>query len=303
MKRVRRLIVVGIAGIVVLVVLGVVYIDHLAKVGIERGSTWALGVDTTLDEAGIGIVTGQSELSGPMVANPAGYQGDHFLRLGDGSVRVALGSLTGSTVEIPSITLTGIDLNLEQTLGGANYRVIMDNLGRFESAPAEEKSSGKKFVIREIVLKDVKVHVSAASSIGPGIRATVPIPQVRLTDVGSDSDGGVIMAQLVGELLKAIIAASIENGAGIIPAEMIVGLQTQLAQLKSLADTGAKLAVEVQGQFKSLAATGTRMASEAQGQIKAAESQLRQTGEELKGVGNELKGLGEGLFKKPQPAK
>jgi hypothetical protein len=113
-KRLKVLTVAGVALVVLVVVGAVVWIDHLAKAGIETGSTFALGVDTTLDRADVGILAGHTDLSGLRVGNPADYSTEHFLRLNDGSLHVSLASLTLDTIEVPSLMLTGVDVNLEK---------------------------------------------------------------------------------------------------------------------------------------------------------------------------------------------
>ena len=83
-KRIKWIVGAFVVVVVVLVVVVFLWIDHLAKMGIEKGSTYALGVDTTVDSVDIGILAGRSELSGLTVSNPKGFQTSHFLSLGNG---------------------------------------------------------------------------------------------------------------------------------------------------------------------------------------------------------------------------
>jgi len=246
MKRAKKLIFAVIAIVVLLVVVAVIWIDKLAKTGIETGSTYALGTETTLDKASVGIVSGQSSLAGLTVANPPGFDANHFVQLQNGGLDVSIASLASDTVEVPNLSITGIDLNLERKGLKSNYDVIMDNLGRFESSEdtQSEAKAGKKFVIREILIRDVKVNVNLSPVVGTPLNVTVPISEIRLTDVGSDSDKGVIIAQLADTLLKAIFAATVEQGEGLIPADVLGQLDSRLKQLDSLAEVGASLATD-----------------------------------------------------------
>ena len=133
MKKIKRVVVGGVVLVVLILTSGVIWIDSVAKTGIETGSSFALGVDTKLDSADIGIFSGRSELVGLKVSNPPGYQSDNFLELGGGVLDVSLASLTSETVEVSEFTLTGIDMYLEKKVLKSNYKTIMDNLGRFES--------------------------------------------------------------------------------------------------------------------------------------------------------------------------
>jgi hypothetical protein len=280
-KKLVKIIVIAIVALVVLVVAVVLGIDRIAKSGTEVGATYALGVPTTLNSADIGILEGKSELQQLTVNNPQGFDTPHFLKLNRGALSVSLGSLTGDRVEVPLFALEGIELNLEKKGAQSNYQAILDNLKRFESKEESEpeKKEGKRFIIREIVIKDVKVHVK----LSPLPDATVSIPELRLKDVGSDSDKGVLVADLTGVLLKAIIMAAVQQGGGLIPTEMLGDLEGALKNLAPLKDVGASLAVGVEGATKEISEGVKAATTQVQeGAKKAAEEVTGKLGDLLK---------------------
>jgi len=225
-----------LAVVVIVIVLGLVavflYIDRLAKVAIEQGASSSLGVATTLDGADVDVLAAGMTLTNLRVANPAGFDTPHFLALQTGKGSLTVGSLMTDTVELPSLTLADLDINLQKKDGKANYQVIMGNMKKTEDAgpPAE---GGKKFVIRSVVITNVKAHVDMAGFGGDLTKIDVPIDRIELKDVGS---GGkpVDMQALSGVVLKAVFAAVIEKGGGLIPKEILGDLQGNLAQLASL---------------------------------------------------------------------
>ncbi len=226
-----------VAVLVVIVVIVIMSIDSIAKVAIVRGSTYALGVQTTLASADIGIVSGEFAMKGLDVANPEGFESDHFLQLGEGFLAVSLGSLREDTVEVPTLALTGIDINLEKRGGRANYKIIADNLKRFESgdtaddgAQADAGKPGKRFVIHEIIIRDVNVTVDLVPAGGALTRLEVPIEEIRMTDVGSES---MTTAELTDRVIKMILAAIVKNGAHL-PTDLVNDLGGALAQLGDL---------------------------------------------------------------------
>lgn len=301
MKRIKRLIALGVLAIVVLIVVAVLWIDRVAKAGVEKGSTYALGVPTALDSADIGILTGRSGLNGLTVSNPAGFESPHFLHLGEGVLAVSLGTLTQDTVELSEFSLTGIDMNLEKRGGKANYQVITDNLKRFESGDAkstEDKAAdkGKKFIIRKIVVKDVTVHVNLMPIGGDLTKLTVPIEELQLENVGSESDKGVVVAQVVNTLVKAILMAAIEKGGGVIPNEILGELNGAMQQLESLAAMGTTLAVSVEGTLKDLS-------SQVGDTAKALGETAKELGDTTKETGDKLKESLGGLLKKKDDEK
>lgn len=299
MKRLKKLIVAAIVVLILVIVVTVVWIDRIAKVGVEAGGRFAFGVPTKLDSASIGILTGRSELTGLDIANPEGFSTPHLLKMDDAVLAVSLGSLTGDTVEIPEFSLAGIDLNLESKGGKSNFKVVLDSLGRFESSKtepqAEEEHQGRKFIIREIVIKDVKVHVALLPLGGSATRVTIPIEELQLTNVGTGSDGGLVVAQVAGTLLKAIILAAMEKGSGNIPSELLGELNTAMASLAPLKEIGASLAVNIDGALKEMSAQTTEVAQQFTQQAQEATKQIGDTAKDAQQKLTE--GLG-GLLKK-----
>ena len=92
MKWIKRIVILLVLVVVVVAVIAVVMIDRIAKTGVEQGGTYAMGVTTKLDGIHIGLLSGSVSLDGLSVENPEGFKADHFLKLGDGSVEVSLGS-------------------------------------------------------------------------------------------------------------------------------------------------------------------------------------------------------------------
>jgi len=227
--------------LVVAVVVVFMSIDAIAKTAIERGSTYALGVQTTLDSADIGILSGEFRMKGLNVANPEGFTSDTFFRLGEGFVAVSLGSLRQDTVELPTLALSGVQMNLEKKGGSSNFGVITDNLKRFESPAGGSAKPGKSFIIREIVITDINVTVDLLPIGGTLNRIEVPIEQVRLTDVGND---GLTTAEMTALVIKAIMAAVVAN-AGDLPADLVNDLGGALGNLASLKDLGITQIVDI----------------------------------------------------------
>jgi len=273
-------ILVGALVVVLVAIVTIVFIsiDSIAKAAIVRGSTYALGVQTTLASADIGIFSGEFTMSGLAVANPDGFESDHFLRLDEGYLAVSLGSLRQDTVEVPTLALTGIDINLEKRGGKANYRIITDNLKRFESgdtgddgAQAGAGKPGKKFVVREIIIRDINVTVDLMPVGGALTRLEIPIEEIRMTDVGSES---MTTAELTNRVIKMILAAIVKNAAHL-PADLVNDLGGALAELGDLGNM-------------TVTETARTVAKVVEG--------LGQGGDEVgKAIGDAVEGLG-GLF-------
>ncbi len=279
---------------VLLVLLGVavlgifIYIDAIAKAAIERGSTYALGVETTLRWADVGILSGAFAMGGLKVDNPDGFDGDHFLRLERADVEVSLASLRPDTVELPLLVLSGVDMKLQRTLAGANYRVILDNLKRFESKEAKDGSPtdepGRRFVIREVLISNVNVEVDLLPTGGQLNRVEVAIDEIRLTNVGSE---GMSMSQLTNVIIQAILAAVVQNAADL-PMDLINDLGGGLAKLSGLGDLGLDATFKVGDEVTALAGDVLGEVTKTVGG--AGEDVGKEIGKALEGLGGLLGG-------------
>ncbi len=249
------LVVLVIAGIIGLVAFGLTKIDDLVKEVIQRGGTYATGVETTVDTVEVGLFDGTFAMDGFNLANPDGYDSPHFFHLTGTDVAVDPQSLNQDVITVPSVTLSGIDLYLDKSGGDGNYNFVLEKLKRFESSDSDsapENSGGKKVVVDSLVIDGVTTHVTGV----PGLSAvagdvTVSVPRVELKNVGS-AEGGMTTAELINLVVKTVIAASVEAGGGIIPTDMLGDLQGGLSQLVSLDALG----IEALGDLGNLDAMG-----------------------------------------------
>jgi uncharacterized protein involved in outer membrane biogenesis len=301
MKLIKRLVVVLVV-LLVLVAAGVgfaVYkVNDIAKVAIEKGGTYAMGVPTTVGGVNISLTGGTFALSDLRIANPAGFAAPHFFTLGKGGVAVSLASLNQPIVTLPEFTLDGIDARIERKGDTANYRAILDNLARLggggggsSGTPAPDPAGGaeKKFIISTLTIRNVKVHadlLGAQGAVGDALNAatkvTIPIDEIRLTNVGRTGAGvggsGVTMSQLASIIVQAVLGAAAEKGGGVLPADLLGDLQGQLAKVGDIKNLGMTVAGEAK-------ATVERVGKQVEGEAKKAVEEGRKAVEEgLKGL-------------------
>jgi hypothetical protein len=302
MKRAVKIVGVLIVVLVLVVVGGVFWIDSIAKVGVETGATYALGVKTTVGEMDIGLFSGEAGMSKLNVRNPEGFDAPHFLELGNGNVAVSLGSLMEDTVVIPELTLSALSMNLERKGTKANYGVILNELKKFESKegaePAKPKErteaeGGKGFVVKHVAIDDVTVQVDLLPVGGEATRVPLRIDRIELKDVGSGSAGGVQLGELTGIIMKAVLTSVVDKGGNLIPADIADELAKGLEGLGGLGD----VTVQVVGDV-------TKVVDEQIGQLGQGAQEVGEKIEEgLKDAGKKLEeGIG-GLLKKKEGKK
>ena len=269
---------IGLA-LVVLVIAAVVgvgiYLDNIVHSAAEYGATYALGVDTTIDDLNVRPIAGRLELDTLDIPNPQGFDTPRFLKLDNASVQVAVGSLTSEHVSIPSLTLSGIHLHLERKGKTANYNVILDNLKKFESedTPPTTDKQTQKFTINDLVLRDIHVQADL-TNLGQLTRVPIDIDEIHLKNVGSESDTASLAAQLTDTITKALLAGIAKKAGGLLPADIGKELVKGLGQLQQVAGLA--------GQVANLS-------------VQELDKAAKQVGKTLEGAGKQLEGLGKGM--------
>lgn len=270
-------------------------VDKFAKLAIEEGGTYALGVETTVDKADIQLFAKAFEMEGLVVANPTGFD-SHFLNLGSAGVILDSNSLQSDVIELPLLTLSDLNLNLLKNNEGSNYQIILDNLKKFEAedtdpAPSDEPAdTSPKMVIRVLEINNVSVRMELVPLGGDLTAIDVELDKIELKDIGS---GGkpVAAGDLISIIVKGVISAAINKGGDLIPGEMLGELQNGLADLNSLGDAGITIMTEVGGQLTDITGDitdqlGENLNKAAEDLSKDAEKALEDV---TKGIGDVLK--------------
>jgi hypothetical protein len=248
MKKLVKIVLALVVVLVVVLVLAAVgvffYLNTIAKSAVERGGTYATGTPTTVDAVSVGLFSGEIGLNGFDIANPAGFSRPSFFSVADADAAIALPSLREDTIVVPYIRLDDIGLTLLRGEDGRfNYQVILDHLANLAKAggdgqapppDAEEQGGATRYIVQEITLTDLHV---VAEALGREVEAT--IPEIRLTDVGSDTSNGVLLSQLQGVILKAVMEAVVKSNIDL-PGELKAALAGGLAKVPDITDLGVE---------------------------------------------------------------
>jgi uncharacterized protein involved in outer membrane biogenesis len=239
MKSWLKIVLGVVVALVLVAIAAFLYADSIAKRAVERSTAQTLGVETELDGISLAILGGEAELKGFEAENPSGggFKADHFLTIKEGDVVVTLGSLLGEKVIVPKVELKGLDVILEKSGGQNNYDVILANMKKQDQQDPNAQA-GKKYVINELVISDIKVHADMLPIGGELTRVNLDIPEIRLKDVGSDSDNGVVMQEVTNVVLKAIFAAIVQKGGGVVPPDITLAIGKNLQGMESLSKFG-----------------------------------------------------------------
>jgi uncharacterized protein involved in outer membrane biogenesis len=174
------------------------------------------GVTVRIDSVEIAPFSGTASLRGLVVGSPGGFHADHALSLGEFSLDLNLRSLLTDVIVIKRIVIAKPNIMYEIGPDGSNLKAIQRNVDRYTArsgsapakAPEAQQGSGKKFVIRDLVITDATAEVSAP--VLQGKTLSVPLPDLHLHDIGQASNGataGEAVRQVLGALTKSVTAA------------------------------------------------------------------------------------------------
>jgi hypothetical protein len=202
---------------VVLLVAGAIAlsIDRIAGSAIERGSRYALGVDTHVGFVRLAPLAGELRVHRLRVANPPGFDGSHFLAFDRFDLKTDLASLSGDVVRVPLFRLEGVDLSLERKRDRSNTDAIFESLEKFESKqPAKSKAGAggpeRRYVVSKLEIRDVTAHVEWNALAAKESALDVHVDGIELTNPGGAR--GLTLPELSNVVVKAVLDSVRRSG-------------------------------------------------------------------------------------------
>ena len=238
----------AVAGIVVVFI----FLDTIVGKGIEAGCTKALGVETSVGLVRVGLLTGTFSIRGLRIANPPGFETDHFFSLDRLHFEVPPKSLREETIAVRLLELDGVDVSLETVDKKANYEVILDNLNRFsktgsadssaKKSAGEEEEGGKKLVIQEAVIRDIEARIDLGKVKGASDRVAVEIPEIRLRPNSKTGSAEASVAELTQVVVTAVLVGIAKKAPAALAKNLLAGaggLGNITMEIPGLLSTGA----------------------------------------------------------------
>lgn len=207
----------GILTVLILVgVIGVmIFADRAVKSAVESAGAKTLNVPVLVGDADVSFLGGTLGLQNLTVKNPQGYDGPALLTLQAVSVKADAGSLFGDAVVVKDMTLTGMEVFVEQKgLQNNLYEVIK---------PLREprEPTGKRLIIDKLTISpDIVVHISLPAL--PGQQAqtmSLKVAPITMTDLGRDER--MDTAVLISKVFLAVARSIAEQSSGVLPKETV----------------------------------------------------------------------------------
>jgi uncharacterized protein involved in outer membrane biogenesis len=207
MKR----LVLGLAvGLIALVIVGVLaatfYLDSLAKRSVERVGSDVTKVDVRVSGASLGVLSGRGELRGLNVANPEGFQTPAAVVAESVTVEVQPRSILADKLIIPSVRIVAPEVTFEAGLAGNNLSKLLENMRG--TGPPQDQASHRKLQVDDLLVSGGRINLTVTVL---GQRsATVPLPDIHLTQLGQGPDG-ITSAELSERLLVVLLETAIRT--------------------------------------------------------------------------------------------
>lgn len=210
--------VVCIALFVVIVSLVAVFnLGTIVKIAVNTYGPEITKTEIRVDKAAVSVFQAKAGLENFVLGNPKGFLSPHAIIVGSMVVDVDETTLTKDTIIIDRIEVVGPEITYEIKGTTDNFQAIIDNMkkpakseGTGKKGKPEKtsgKKDGKKFVIRDLVLRNIKVKTAAAIAGGDIISTT--ISEIHLKNVG-EKQNGVDLAQamllVLNELYSQVIS-------------------------------------------------------------------------------------------------
>ncbi len=211
-----------IVGLLLLVVVGaVVYVvmnsGNLIKTGIEELGPDVLGADVRVDNVDLSLAEGSAQVTGLAVGNPAGFSGDHAMRLGEIKVVLDPEQISEQVVVIKQILIDGADVAAVAQGQRTNFQQLMDNVEKALGASGDQASDAGASGAETKFIVDKFDFTNATASISSDIlgEAAINLPDLHLTDIGRKSNGvtaAELVQQIMAPITESVTRAAVSQG-------------------------------------------------------------------------------------------
>ena len=224
MKKIILRLIIALVVVVILAVLAIgLLLDKAIKSGVETFGPKLTKVDIKLQSVSLSLLSGSGTIKGLVVGNPEGFKTPSAINVGEATLALKPSSLLSDKIIIKSIKVQGLEITFETDLKNNNLSKILANVqeatggGQKEPAKPQEPSQpketkpAKKLEVDEFIITGGKVRVSV-TALGGGT-ATIPLPDIRLQNLGTGPDG-ITPAELTRRVLDAIQKGAAEASSG-----------------------------------------------------------------------------------------
>jgi len=226
MKKLLYAVIALILVVAVVVFIGVSNIGPIIKNAVNTYGPEITGTAVNIDDVSVSLLSGTAKLNNFLLGNPKGFTSDKAIEIGAIKVDIDEKSITKDTIIIDSIAIEKPSITYERKSGTDNFNAILRNIekrtssaDKGKSKKSETKKEKKKSRSKEdgkskgsetkLFIKDFSLtngKVSLVTSLLKGKSIDAKLPDIHLTNIGSDGSG--VTAR---EAMKIIMDAIYKN--------------------------------------------------------------------------------------------
>jgi len=224
--------------LVVFAVLGsYLFLGTIIKKGVEIVGPKITKTDVKLNSVTLSFLSGSGKIKGFVVGNPQGFKSPAAISVGTANLALEPRSLFADKVIVKDISVDAPEITFETDLTAVNLKKILSNIEEStggggekpastqtnQPAPSQpaESNAGKKLEVDNFLIRNAKVHVSVNAPVIGQQSANVTIPEIHLTNMGTNADG-ITAAELSKQVLSAIVEKAVPEAEKVI-ADMTKG--------------------------------------------------------------------------------
>ena len=214
-----------IIGIILIVLLGlgivgVIFADHLIKVGIETVGSAMTKCDISVERVRLALLRGHLRIENLAVGNPEGYNTPNAFTLTKIQIDMVPLSVLSKKIHVkevqiidPKVTYEVAPLKFQSNIGAIQKNITAflpagDDDKEEKKEEKEEKKEGKKVQIDHVLIDGGQINVSA--TIAGGHSLPVPLPKIEMNDIGKDKD--VSTPEASASILNRMFTGVIDAG-------------------------------------------------------------------------------------------
>ncbi len=194
-------------------------IGTILKPNIETNLTSLLGTPVKITDLKVNLWQGKIAIDGLTVQNPSGYRNPLLMRVGQIQMQVEWQSLLGNTLHLQELSIKSISIDMEQKLPNNNLLDVLKNLQK--PNPSQPNAPEKKIKIDRFTLDNFQIR-ARLNQFGVNLASVnAEISSLRLNNLGSDSDQGVLMRDALSQILLEALTKTLKQNNTVVARELL----------------------------------------------------------------------------------
>ena len=221
MKTLLKIIALLVLVVVILVGVGIYFLDSGIKTAVETFGPQYTRTDVSLGSAKLSPWSGEGSLSNLVVANPDGFKTPNAFSLGEIAIALDTESLTADPIVVTSLRILAPEITYEQGKSSTNLEQLQKNVEQSVGATTaasdtstDDSGAGTKLIIKELLISGGKIHYS--NPLLGGKTVDVALPEIKLSGIGEKSNGATgaeVAEQILAVINKNAMSAVVDAGA------------------------------------------------------------------------------------------